>query len=528
VRIPIGDLSQLGIIKDIRDNMLPANAWTNGQNIRFYDGKVSTARGGVRTMDPPPIAPYWLLYTLDPALDHTWIAAGLNKVYCFQSNAWSDITRTAGNYAAIKWNGGNLAGIPILNNGYDMPQYWANISPSTKLVDLANWPTANRCKVMRPYLNFLVALNTTESGVSYIHRFRWSHPAQPGGIPISWDDTDLTKQAGINELTDIQNGQIIDGLPLRDQFIIYKQRATWGMKFTGGIYVMDIYPIFQTTGALSQDCACNFGEPAQHFVFTGEDLIVHDGQNRQSVADKRLRRWIIRNIDTTYWANSYVVQYADQNEIWTCIPTLGNRYPNLAIVWNTADSTFGFRNLQNAAFITPGVDLSATVGTTWSSISVTWNTITMQWEQNASTAYSRMLLQADPVDTAIIRMDETQQYLNANYDCQVERTGLSIAGTTQSGEPLSNKDVRKLVRGMWISASGGPFAVQVGRQHEIEGAVTWGTSLPFNPGSDIYIGVLDDTGDQACRLFGLRFSWTGQNQGEINSIDLDVESLGEW
>jgi hypothetical protein len=529
MRIPTGNLSELGIVKDIRDNMLPANAWTAGYNVRFYDGKVGTARGGVKTMDPPMLTPLWLLYTVAPNLTDTWIAAGPQTVSAWQSGTWFDITRTTGGvYNPTKWNGGNLAGIPILNNGADMPQYWGSIAQGTHLADLSNWPTTWRCNVMRPYLSFLVALNVVEQGTRYLHRFRWSHPAQPGGIPVSWDDTDPTKQAGIDELTDVHNGQIIDGLPLRDIFIIYKQRATWGMKFTGGQYVMDVYPIFQSTGALSQDCVCNFGEPAQHFVFTGEDLIVHDGQQRQSVADKKLRRWILNNIDSANWQNSYVVPYADQNEIWTCIPTSGNIYPNLAIVWNIIDGSFGYRNLKNAAYITVGVDLSITLGPTWSSAAGSWDAYTGRWSDGEASAYSRSLLQADPVDDAIIHLDTTQQYLGNNYDCQIERTGLALAGVANDGSPLSNKDVRKLVRGLWISAAGNQFTVQVGRQHEIEDALVWGTALIFTPGTDIYIGVMDDTDDQACRLFGLRFSWTNQNQGEINSIDVDVEPLGEW
>lgn len=533
MRIPVGDLSQYGIVKDIRDNMLPANAWTDGKNVRFYDGKVMTARGGSRIMDPPPIPPYWLMYVFSPFAGHfIWIGAGLNKVYAFDTTAWFNITRqTTGadvNYTATKWNGGNLAGIPVLNNGFDLPQYWSAIDSSIRLANLTNWPTTWRTKVMRPYLNFLLALNMTESGVNYPHRFRWSQPAQPNGIPVTWDETDPTKQAGISELMDVFSGSIIDGLPLRDAFIIYKERATWGMRFTGGIYVMNIYPIFHDTGILSQDCACTFGEPSEHFVFTGEDLIVHDGQNLQSVANKKVRRWIMSNIDKQNFANSYVVPYTDQNEIWTCIPTQGNIYPDTAVVWNLIDGSFSLRALKNAAFITPGVIPSLFTVLAWNVATQTWDSSIQQWSPDQSPAYRRALLQADPIDVATIQLDTTQQYLGVNYDCRVERTGLAVAGVSSDGEPISNKDIRKLVRGAWVSASGGPFGIQVARQHELEGPITWGTVYPFNPGSDVYVGVLDDTDDQACRLFGLRFLWTSQSQGELNSIDLDIEPLGEW
>ena len=527
MRIPVGDLSQFGIIKDIRDNMLPPNAWTNGQNIHFNDGKVKTLYGGVRQMDPPPIPPYWLMYVYSPTAGDTWVAAGQTQVQAYQAGAWTNISRTTGGaYNMQKWNGGLLANIPVMNNGIDAPQAWLQPVTGTPLVDLPNWPATWRCQVMRSYLNFLVALNMTESGTRYVHRFRWSTPAQPGNVPVSWDDTDPTQQAGIDELSDVDSGPIIDGAILRDTFIIYKQRSTWGMRFTGGIYVMNIFPIFNISGILSQNCACSFGEPSQHFVFTGEDIITHDGQQRVSIVDKKLRRWIIANIDPQCWATSYVVPFLDGNEIWTCIPTIGNSLPNLAIIWNTIDGSIGYRTLRNAAFIETGI--IPALATPWTNAVYPWVQALSAWKQSGSAVYMRNPLQADPVDVAIIGLNNSQMYLGQNYDCNVERTGLALSGVSSSGEPISNKDMRKLVRGMWISAYGGPFQVQIARQHEIDGPITWGATYPFQPGTDIYVGVMDDTADQACRLFGMRFLWSNQSSGQLDSIDLDIEPLGEW
>lgn len=532
MRIPVGDLSQFGIIKDIRDNMLPPNAWTNGQNIRFYDGKVMTAKGGTNIMGTPPVPPYYLMYVNSSTAGNTWINASTQKVYVYQSGAWSNITRqTTGadvNYNMLRWNGGLLANIPILNNGFDLPQAWLVPDTSDRLVNLPNWPNNWRCQVMRVYLNFLIALNMTEGGTKFIHRFRWSTPAQPGNVPVSWDDTDPTQQAGLDELSDVDSGGIIDGLVLRDTFIIYKQRSTWGMRFTGGIYVMNIFPIFNTSGMLTQDCVCSFGEPAQHFVFTGEDVITHDGQQRVSVVDKKMRRWIVQNIDPNNYANSFVAPNLDNNEIWICIPLVGATYPNLAITWNIIDGSIGYRTLQNAAFIEAGVPPAVPGAQSWGQSTMQWMANLLPWKTYDASVFMRHLVQADPVDNAAVALSYTQQYMGQNYDCNVERTGLSISGVSSSGEAISNKDMRKLVRGLWISAAGGPFAVQIARQKEIEAPPVWGPTYPFQPGQDIYVGVMDDSGDQACRLFGLRFLWNNQSAGELNSIDLDVEPLGEW
>jgi len=111
--------------------------------------------------------------------------------------------RVPGNYSATAaggWNGGVLGGIAILNNGVDAPQFMGTANDA-KMAALTNWDRTKTCAVMRPFKRFLVALDTTESATRYPFRVRWSHPAEGGTVPTSWNDADATKDASYVDLS---------------------------------------------------------------------------------------------------------------------------------------------------------------------------------------------------------------------------------------------------------------------------------------------------------------------------------------
>ena len=151
-----------------------------------------------------------------------------------------DLNLTDDNYtgdADDLWHGGILGGIPIINNGINIPQVWNPPSVSTRLIDLPNWPSDTVAKVVKPFLNYLIALNITESGTDKPHMYWWSHSADPGTIPNSWDHTDATKDAGRAELTDVNAGILQDGEALGNLFIMYKDSATHALQFVGGTFI---------------------------------------------------------------------------------------------------------------------------------------------------------------------------------------------------------------------------------------------------------------------------------------------------
>jgi hypothetical protein len=206
--IPIENVSQYGIITDIDAHDLPNEAWSEGQNVRVIDNRVEKFTGHSQVFGTASIVPYWLLPVQNPA-NYYWMYAGLDKVYVTQGGTHYNLTRQTAavdvDYTGTAddlWTGGVVAGIPVLNNGVDDPQMWNPVSTSQRLTSLKydasnDWAAKNyQTKILRPFKNYLVALDVTKASVEYPHMVKWSHPAVPGAVPETWDEADATKDAG--------------------------------------------------------------------------------------------------------------------------------------------------------------------------------------------------------------------------------------------------------------------------------------------------------------------------------------------
>jgi len=524
-RIPIHDIGSIGIVRDLPPHLLVPEAWSGGQNVRFQDNKVLKFKGHRAVFDPPTVAPYWAL-AAQTAANIFWMYAGLDKVYTVeQSGVHTDITRVSGDYtgaATDLWNGAVLAGIPVITNGVDDPQSWSPIAAATKLVDLPNWPAATTCKYMRAFKNFLVALHITESAVVKPHMIKWSHPADPGSVPSSWDETDATKDAGERELIDSQAGIIRDALPLRDLLVIYKDNSTWGMQHIGGQFIFRTFPMFTRTGILTSRCVASLPNAEQHFVMTGDDLIIHNGQSAESVIDKLWKRFINNNLDPNNFANSFVVSNPIEDEMWFCFPETGSTFASLAVTWSTKSGTIGVRELSNAAFIAPGViDELATVES-WDGDAATWDTDTTIWKDSEFAAHALSLLQLDPTNTKLFQLDETNQFNAANMTSFVEREGIALIGTDRKGRPKVDISRRKLAKRLWIKAEGGPFEVRVGSQQFIDGPITYEPAVTFTPGTDQYVDASSNG-----PLLAIRFQSSADVAWALHAYTIDIELLGE-
>src|SRR5678815_1969437 len=188
----INDVGSIGSVnpQDVPAYMLPPEAWTIALNMRHVDDGMQSLDGWQQVFGTPLFAPHFAM-SLSTQTANFWIYTSLAKAAVYDGTTHTDITRTVGgDYGATQtyqWNGTILGGIPILNNGIDVPQFWSPQTVATKLVALTNWPATYRTMVMRAFGPFLVAFNIQVAGTSFPHRVLWSHPADPGSVPASWD-----------------------------------------------------------------------------------------------------------------------------------------------------------------------------------------------------------------------------------------------------------------------------------------------------------------------------------------------------
>lgn len=531
--VPFNGLGDIGVIADLQPHELPLNAWSAARNVRFREGFVEKFLGETPVFDPPTITPYFLL-PVQAATAYWWIYAGLLKVYVFQGGTHSNITRQTASvdvdYSATAdkgWTGCVLGGIPILNNGIDPPQMWNPVGAGQRLLPLdyvtgtSTWASlGHECGAMRSFKNFLVALDVTLGSTRYPHMVKWSHPAVPGAVPASWDPADATKDAGEVDLAQ-SNGFAVDCLQMRDTNIIYKEDAIWGMQFVGGLSIFRFFPIFQQLGILNKNCAVEYFS-GKHLVFAGGDVVVHDGQNMQSILSKRLRRSLFDRINTTYRSRSFVVLDSRYKECWLCYVTGSATLPNEALVWNYETGALTFRELPGLAHAASGlIDLSS-VGDTWDQDSAPWDTDGSAWNALGFSLAEPDFLLASALNTKLLKGDTTQQFSGANMTSFVERTGLGVPLSREQPHPDITR--RKFLRAIYPrieGVNGRQVSVRVGYQDKIDGSVTWLAPMQYTIGSTRRLDLR-----VSGYLFSTRFETTDDTDWRLHGYDLDVDAMG--
>lgn len=205
---------------------------------------------------------------------------------------------------------------------------------------------------------------------------KWSDLTGFGSPPGSWDPTSTTNSAGENIVNEMQHS-IVDGLALRNSFVIYCTNSVWAMDYIGGDFIFDFTKLFDERGIINPNCAVQIG--GQHFVFDRNDIYVHDGVMPRSIADQRTRDFIFNALDTSRSHLCFVNHDARLSEIRFCYPSsddlVGWHNPetgcNRAAVYNYANDTWTFDDLPN---VTGACRSSLISGDSWDTDEeVTWD-----------------------------------------------------------------------------------------------------------------------------------------------------------
>lgn len=336
-KVSFDQLALYGVIKDTPDYKVPPEGWTSADNVRYVDGAVEKMVGWQEVFGTPPVSPAFVLGVRTPA-QMFWPYVSLTKGYVWDGLTHTDITRTVGgDYTAVhssEWHGFPFGGIPIFNNGIDVPQFWAPPSSGTKMADMTNWPATLRAKRLASLKGYLIGIDITDSGTRYPHRVKWSDVAVPGSLPGSWDESDPTVDAGETDLPDVDSGTLQDLVRLRDRMFLYKSNSIWSMRFIGGRFVFAIDPYLETVGILAPGCAVAYGRGFRHFVVTEDDIIIHTGQGEPvSVGDRRMRRTLFNSINSTNFHKSFAFHNLRNREVWFCYPSSASEEVDTALVW---------------------------------------------------------------------------------------------------------------------------------------------------------------------------------------------------
>ena len=529
--VPITNAGQYGIVKDINPWQLPPNAWTEGNNIRAEHNAIQKSPGYLEVMGSCPIDPYFIT-NLEAGGANYWIVGGLTKIYVHNGTIWTDITRTSGgDYSATareNWTATVLGGILVMSNGYDDPQFWALTagvpSISTKMADLTYWPASTECKSLRAFKSFLIALNVTKSSVPYTSLVKWSTAAATQAVPGSWDETLATVDAGEYAIED-SKGTIVDGLPLRGEFMIYKQYSTYKMSYVGNPFIFSFTQLSPNVGALSKNCIREFD--GGHFVMAYGDMYINSGDKLTSILPHQMRDFIFNDINGDEFEKCFVTADYNKTEMWACYVSsanVTNAQCDKALIWNWSNNTFALRELPNVGFIEFGTEGNPLAPGSWNAATSTWATDTLNWNESAATSYfnlaGKSLNMASPTNTKIYRDNAGNKSDTTDMTSYVQRTGLTIDA---QGQP--NQNMVKRVTAVYPMMSGSTDStvnVYVGHQMSTEEAITWEGPVVFNPATQSRASF-NVTG----KYIGVKFESTGDQTWRLDGYTLDVKNAGD-
>lgn len=520
VSIEINDVASVGVVRDSPPHELPPEAWTIAENVRFEDDSVVRENGYTQIFGTPTAAPLFAQYVSAPG-QAWWLYASLHKILAYDGNSHFDITRTTdgATYSvadASTLQGTILGGIPIINNVADVPQFWSAYSGATKMANLTNWPATLRAAVIRSFGPYLMALRLTDTGVIKPNDVRWSHPANPGSVPASWDITDPTKDAGQVSLPDVDSGQILDGLPLQGRFYVYKENSCWRFRNIGGQFIFDEDAFLETIGLLSPRCVAITGDGQRQIFVSSDNIYTHDGNSAKPLLDKKTRRYLFNQIDVSNFGKSFLFVNAERNEAWFCYPGQGSSVPTrrLMINYNTLACTEGDIDFQHAALGT----VQTVDSETWASVLGTWDDDTLPW--NAS--QRRKLVLSKPTATKFEQFDLGTTRDGTAFTGLIQRTSLGVVGRNRkTGEWIEDFEVRKMCHRIWPKMSGGPVSIRMGGQNTPNGPVTWSAPQTFDPSTQQYCDVTTEGA-------ALAVEFSGANSWKLDGYKLDLVTLGRF
>ena len=321
-------------------------------------------------------------------------------------------------------------------------------------------------KVVRSHKNFLFAINLQLLGVTQPTSYRWSHPADINGLPYTWDETDLAAIAGVASVGG-DMGDLVDGMTLRDNFMLYSQRGISVLSYVGGEFVWSRNVLTTSYGLLTKNCIVE--SKGYHYFLSDGDILKTDGNSIVSVLHNQMQTQLANNINPTYYMNSFAYANPVTNEIWFCIPQVGYTLPNIAFVINTQDDLVSMRSIPSTTTgITFGPNLQ--VLTLWNNVFGSWDENPKNWTYDPTSIFSRTIISTNNVNSAIISLELDDA--TTIQDTLLERLSFPLEGqetvtTTQSVFPHI------------ISQE--PVLIQLGSQQFVAGPIAWKDPVSFDP-----------------------------------------------
>ncbi|WP_375292305.1 hypothetical protein [Sphingomonas melonis] len=535
--IPVRNLGAAGVVTDMNPSDLEdASTFTAGVNVRFRNGRVS--RGPVaRTVYTLPFEPQHSL-AIPPS------SGGYDEIIIVSSD-FGRIARLNGavleEIAPPDHEAGSegiittscfLGGVSYLNRESHAPL--SKAPGDSTYLPMPNWPEGYRCRVLRSFKDQLIAIGVTKLGAFFPTMVKWSDFASFGAPPGSWATDDTTNSAGENIVNEMQH-TIVDGLALRNSFILYCTNSVWQMDFVGGDLIYSFTKLFDESGVINPNCVVQVG--GLHYVFDRNDIYVHDGVSPKSIADSKTREFIFNALDSARSGLCFVSHDARLSEIRFHYPSsdrlIGFRGAdtgcNRAAVYNYANGTWTFYDTPN---VTSFCRSSLISGRSWEDDpEVTWDSaeglyLTSEGDESQHVFYvgrsapsqgltAPRLYGVDLLDGGTLPFPIEPEAIKPAF---LERTGLDL--------DLLGKNLTQYahLQAIWPQISveqPADSAWQFGGSDLVNAEPLWSDEVSFDPTSESKIDIRE-----AGKYLAWRFILRGTGDFRLSGFDVQLVIRG--
>lgn len=526
MKVSIDDLAMPGFLPDAPPHISPAGAWTDSRNVRYRDGGVEKVNGYTEALGALSATAIWAEPVTD-GINAFWTYAtggasggGFGNgdvLYATDGSAHSDISHPSITYSAnldVGWSGGAFHGYLVATDGSNIPQQWTP-SLANNASSLSYWPaTTVTAKRLAFYKDFIWAIRVTDGGTYNPRMIRWSDRAATGLLPTSWDYTDPTNQAGLVELAQTQDA-IVDALALRDSMVVYKESHTWLADYVGGLDIFGFRQVFTEIGAMTENCAIAFG--SQHLVLSDHDLVLHDGSNAQSIADKRTRRWLFNRISSDRYKRTFLAADIKNREALICFAEVGYDYPNLCLAWNWAENTFDVRELGGPkTYSARGIIPSGTSTTFDADTPGSFDAAAGSFDDQTYSQFQERLVMLDASAKKAYQFDVGETFNGVAMSCYAERTACGL--TQDLGF------VKRVIK-IWprlIAGAGDVIRFRLSMRESLGAAISYSEPYDFTVGVDTWLDVR-----LSGRVIDMRVEYAGTGTFRFHGVTLEFDPDGD-
>lgn len=534
--LPIRGLGNTGILTDPNPYNIPITGFTRGNNVRFDEGKIKRApvfRTVKDSLGFDPRAAFGVVP--NTGFDTVLMVSDDYDIKEYSNGTVTDRTGSiSGSTDPRPFTISSLADVVYINRPDRVPVF--RLPTGTNFADLTNWDSNWRAVSLRPFGDFLLGLNMTESSTNYANRVRFSNLVTANSIPDSWDATDTTKSAGFNDLVQMQTA-IVDGLELGTNFIIYSSSEVMQMEFVGGTFIFNFRKLFSDAGVINQNCVVETN--GQHFVFGNDDIYTHDGNTKQSLCDTKTRQFIFQGLNQFKADRCFVQHNKVLDEIYFCyvsgdsdVNFTNTARCNRAAVYNITNGTWSFMDLPN---VSAGTTANVNSVATYATSTGVYNTVGGSYYDQED-SYNRHTLMVGNSDSAnsissakLYGLDLSDRGSMAfNIDTEatkppfVERIGIDL---DEIREPLDGYKVitRMLPQMSTENPTDTTITMEFGASDIPNNTPTYSTTANFDISSDYKV---DSRASGRYLSYKMSKSASDYADFDISGMDIDVTTTG--